>query len=161
MGVPEADPDNAGPALYTEHGATWWPVLWGPAFAAVGRGVEWLTPGPAHLTLWALVAGCLAVASAVWVYGRRRVCSVRLTSGSLVMGRETLPVSRILAVTDVGVPVGARVLGGGWTAPRGTGEVPLRVTGDRDVAERTVLAWSCDPESLTSALSALVEGKTP
>lgn len=148
---------ETGPVLYEEHGSTWWPVLWGPIFAVAGICVEFLTPGGAHVAFWVLVGGCLAVATSIWVYGRRKVCSVRMTPSVLQLGRETVPVSRISAVTDVGAPVGARVLGGGWTVPKGTGEVPLRLTGDREDDSPIVLAWSRDPESLVAALSPLVE----
>ncbi|QUH05285.1 hypothetical protein HUO13_34940 [Saccharopolyspora erythraea] len=139
------------PVLYAERGASWWPVLWGPVFALVGIAVELLTPGPRHLVAWLLLAGALAAAATVWVYGRRKVCSVRLTPTTLAVGREVLEVERIAAATDVGAPVGARVLGGGWTAPKGTGEVPLRLTGDR-----VVLAWARDPEALVTALRRLL-----
>lgn len=140
------------PTLYAEPGSTWWPVLWGPLFALVGVLVEVVSPGSVHPVAWVLVALALAAAAAVWVYGRRRVCSVRLTPASLSLGREELEISRIAEVTDVGAPVGARVLGGTWTVPKGTGEVPLRLTDDR-----VVLAWAKDPAALTAALARLVE----
>jgi hypothetical protein len=139
------------PVLYSEHGSSWWPVLWGPTFALLGLAVEALTPGPVNTAMWLLVAGLLAVAAAIWVYGRRRLVSVRLTPTALVQGREELAVSRIAAVTDVGAPVGARVLGGSWTVPKGTGEVPVRIA-----ADEVVLAWAKDPEALTRALARLV-----
>lgn len=101
---------------------------------------------------WLLVGGALAAAAAIWVYGRRRLVSVRLTPAELVQGREELAISRIAAVTDVGAPVGARVLGGSWTVPKGTGEVPLRLEPDE-----VVLAWAKDPEALSAALARLVE----
>lgn len=148
---------ESGPVLYEERGSSWWPVLWGPAFAVVAFAVEALTPGGVHIAFWALIGGCLAVAAAVWVYGRRKVCTVLLTPTALHAGRETLPVERIAAVTDVGVPVGARVLGGSWAVPRGTGEVPLRLTADRTDESPVVLAWSRDPVALAQALRALVE----
>ncbi|MGW3468255.1 hypothetical protein ACWDKQ_07230 [Saccharopolyspora sp. NPDC000995] len=138
--------------LYSERGSSWWPLLWGPVFALLGFGVEALTPGPVNATAWLLVGGVLAAAAAIWVYGRRRLVSVRLTHAELVQGREELAVSRIAAVTDVGAPVGARVLGGSWTVPRGTGEVPLRLEPDE-----VVLAWAKDPEALLAALARLVE----
>ncbi|MFI0469880.1 hypothetical protein ACH347_37925 [Saccharopolyspora sp. 5N102] len=139
------------PVLYSERGSSWWPVLWGPAFALLGLGVEALTPGPVNAPLWGLAGGGLAVAAAIWVYGRRRLVSVRLTPAQLVLGREELEVGRIAAVTDVGAPVGARVLGGSWTVPKGTGEVPLRLQPDE-----VVLAWAKNPEALSSALARLV-----
>ncbi|MGP4015199.1 hypothetical protein [Saccharopolyspora sp. 5N708] len=140
------------PVLYSERGSSWWPVLWGPVFALLGLGVEALTPGPVNTVMWLLIGGALAVVAATWVYGRRRLVSVRLTPTELVQGREELAVSRITAVTEVGAPVGARVLGGSWTVPKGTGEVPLRVE-----ADEVVLAWAKDPEALTRALTRLVE----
>jgi hypothetical protein len=143
---------ESGPVLYVESGASWWPVLWGPGFAAVGAVVEGFTPGPKHGLMWLLLAGILAVASAVWVYGRRRLCSVRITSSELRFGREALALARVEAVTDVGAPVGAKVLGGGWTAPRGTSEVPLRLD-DGEV----VLGWARDPVTFTEVLRPLVD----
>ncbi|MFC7341597.1 hypothetical protein [Saccharopolyspora griseoalba] len=140
------------PVLYSEPGSSWWPVLWGPAFAAAGLLVELVSPGPAHPVMWALVGGALAAAAAVWVHGRRRLVSVRLTPSELVLGREHLDVDRISAVAEVGAPVGARVLGGSWTAPKGTGELPIRLTDDE-----VVLAWAKHPEPLRAALSRLVE----
>jgi hypothetical protein len=46
------------------------------------------------------------------------------------------------------MPVGARVLGGGWTVPKKFTEVPLRLTDDT-----VVVAWARDPEALRAALS--------
>jgi membrane protein implicated in regulation of membrane protease activity len=140
------------PVLYSERGSNWWPVMWGPVFALLGFGVEALTPGPVNAAMWLLVGGVLAASAAIWVYGRRRLVSVRLTPAELVQGREELEVSRIKAVTDVGAPVGARVLGGSWTVPKGTGEVPIRLDDDK-----VALAWAKDPEALAKALARLVE----
>lgn len=145
----EADSEQV---LYAERGASGWPVLWGPLFALFGFVVEVVTPGPTHVVMWLLLGGVLAAASAVWVYARRRLCSLRLTPSTLVVGREELEVARIEAVTEVGAPVGARVLGGGWTAPKGTSEVPLRL-----VDGSVVVAWALDPEALVEELRPLVE----
>lgn len=140
------------PVLYSEPGSSWWPVLWGPVFALLGFGIEALSPGPLNTVLWVLVGIALAGAAAIWVHGRRRLVSVRLTPDALVQGREELEVSRIAAVTEVGAPVGARVLGGSWTVPKGTGEVPVRLDPDE-----VVLAWAKDPQALSAALARLVE----
>lgn len=148
MNATDAD---SGPVLYAEPGATWWPVLWGPGFALAGVVVELTTPGMSNFVMWLLVAAVTAGAAALWVYGRRRVCCVRLTPSALVLGREELATDRIAAVRDVGAPVGARVLGGGWVAPKGTAEVPLRLTDDT-----VVLAWARDPEALSGALRSLI-----
>jgi hypothetical protein len=136
---------------YAEPGSSWWPVLWGPVFALVGGIVE-ATTGPVHLIEWVVVGIALAGAAALWVQARRRVCSVRLTAEVLHQGREELPVARIADLDDVGPPLGARVLGGGWSVPRRFTEVPLRL---RDGS--VVLAWARDPDALRGALRPLVE----
>ena len=142
---------ETGPVLYAENGSSWWPVVWGPVFAACGLVVEMLTPGPVHLATWLLLALALAVASGVWVYARRRALVVRMTPAQLTVGRESLAVERIAAITDVGAPMGVRVLGGGFTTPRGTGEIPLRLTDDK-----VVLAWAKDPITLVERLRPLL-----
>lgn len=139
------------PVLFAEDGSTWWPVLWGPLFAAVGAAVEALS-GPVHWLPWIVVAGVLGGGAVVWVSARRKVYLVRLTTGTLTQGRETLAVADIAKITDVGVPTGAKILGGGWTAPRKTTEVPLRLA-DGSV----VLAWARDDDALRDALRRLVE----
>lgn len=140
------------PVLYAETGSSWWPVLWGPVFAAVGAGVE-ATSGPVHGQAWALVALGLFVITLVWVSARRRMCSVRLTPTVLYQGRETLPVARIAGLGEVGVQMGARVLGGGLAVPRKFTGVPLELDDGT-----TVLAWAKDGEALQDALGALLTG---
>lgn len=154
-----ADDDAADPVLYSEPGSTWWPLLWGPVFVVAAAAVELLTGGPVHVLTWVLLAVALVGMTAVWVYGRRRVCSVRLTPRHLTLGHEVLPVESIDAVTDVGSPVGAPVLGGGWTVPKGTTEVPVRLRSESADARsgRVVLAWARDAEALTSALRSLLD----
>lgn len=139
------------PVLYAEPGSTWWPLLWGPVFAGVGAGVEALS-GPVHTTAWLLVGIALFGGATLWVNARRKVYRVELTPTTLRQGRESLPTKEISAVTDVGTPTGAKVLGGGWTVPRKTIEVPIRLDDDT-----VVLAWARDDEALTAALVRLVE----
>ncbi|WP_018684842.1 hypothetical protein [Actinokineospora enzanensis] len=144
-------PDRDGPVLHREHGSTWWPVLWGPLFCAAGYGVEAMT-GPVHRLAWVLLAVTLAGLAAVWVSARRKVCLVELTPSTLRQGRETLAVARITRVTDVGVPVGARPLGGGWTVPKKTTEIPLELADGL-----VVLGWARDPAALVAELTKLVD----
>jgi hypothetical protein len=146
-------PDD--PVLFAEYGSSWWPVLWGPLFAVVGIVLEALT-GPVHWPAWLLVAGGLGGGALVWVSARRRVYLVRLTTGTLTQGREPLPVDEITGVTDVGAPTGVRILGGGWTVPRRTTAIPLRLA-DGSV----VLAWARDDDALREALRRLVEPGAP
>ena len=135
---------------YAEPGSTWWPATWGIVFALVGGGIEALS-GPVHVLVWVLVGIGLSGLTLIWVHARRRVLSLRLTSEILYQGLEPLPVSRIADVDDVGAPIGARVLGGGWTVPKKFTEVPLRL------ADGTVvLAWAKDPDAFRAALRPLL-----
>ncbi|MBQ6642219.1 MAG: hypothetical protein IJH84_14475 [Saccharopolyspora sp.] len=142
---------ETGPVLYAEDGSTWWPVAWGPVFAGCGLLVELLTPGVVNLAAWLLLAGVLGVAAAAWVYARRRALLVLLTPTLLTVGREDLEIARIAAITDVGAPMGVPVLGGGFTPPKGMGEIPLRLADDR-----VVLAWAKDPAALLEELRPLL-----
>jgi hypothetical protein len=133
--------------LYREPGSGWAPVLWGPALALAGYLSELALGGPTHALAWMLVGLALAALTVVWVYARRRFLAVTLTSRTLWQGRESLPVERIAEVDDVGAPVGATVLGGGWTVPRKYDELPVRLDDDS-----VVLAWARDVEALRTAL---------
>lgn len=137
--------------VYGEPGSTYWPVLWGPAFALLGLGIEALT-GPVHLLGWLLAAVVLAALTLVWVRARRTVCSVELTADTLRQGRESLPVSRIKEVAEVEDPLGARVLGGGFLPPKSTTGLPVRLDDDS-----LVLAWAKDDDALRDALRGLLD----
>jgi hypothetical protein len=141
---------DTAPVRYVEPGSTWWPLLWGPVFALVGAGVEALS-GPVHVLDWLIVALLLFGIAMLWVHARRTVCSVVLTTNTLHQGREPLPINQIAEVDDVGSPVGARVLGGGWTVPKKFAEVPLRLADDT-----VVLAWAKDPDALRAAIRPLL-----
>lgn len=147
-----AGPEASEVTLFAEPGASWRPLLWGPAFGLAGYLLELVTPGPEHVVGWVVVGLVLLVVAAVWVYARRQFLAVRLTTSRLWHGKEELPVDRIAAVTDVGAPAGARVLGGGWSVPRKYDQVPIRLDDDS-----VVLAWARDGTSLASALRRLVE----
>lgn len=155
-------PDDDGPVLYAETGSSWWPLTWGPVFALVGA----LGGGAMPVWIWLLAGAVLTLFTAVWVAARRRFREVRLTPTRLRGGREVLPVERIASVEiasveiasgeDVGAPIGAPVIGGGWLVPRGTTEVPLRLDDGS-----TVLAWARDPDALVAALRRLVGAGPP
>ncbi|MET8995043.1 hypothetical protein [Amycolatopsis sp. NPDC004169] len=137
--------------LYAESGVSWAAIAWGPAFALVGALAELVTGGPVHVVGWLLVAFGLCVITMPWVYARRRFLSVEVTSEQLRQGREKVPAAEIASVTDVGAPVGARVLGGGWSVPRKYDSLPVELA-DGSV----VLAWAKDVEALRDALDRLV-----
>ncbi|NKQ58388.1 DUF3093 family protein [Amycolatopsis sp. K13G38] len=132
---------------YLERGATWTALLYGPLFAVLGYLAELVT-GATHTVAWILVGLGLAVITAPWIYARRRFLTVKVTSTELWEGRESVPLSKITQVDDVGAPTGARVLGGGWSTPRKYDELPIRLDDDT-----VVLAWAKDVEALRTALS--------
>ncbi|TVT48823.1 hypothetical protein FNH05_17545 [Amycolatopsis rhizosphaerae] len=142
-------------ARYLEYGAKWRALSYGPLFALAGLLVE-LATGRPHTVAWVLVALGLAVITAPWVQARRRFLTVRVTGTDLWQGREQVPLGQIAEVTDVGAPAGARVLGGGWSAPRQYDELPLRLT-DGTV----VIAWAKDVPALRAALTAAQAPDTP
>lgn len=145
-----APPDAQAPVLFAEVGSSWWPLLSGPALAGAGILLEAITGGPQHVVGLLLVGAVLALSSAVWVHARRGHAAVRLTTARLQQGQESLPVREIDGVDEVGAPLGTRVLGGGWTVPKGTTEVPLRLRGGR-----VVLGWARDADGLRQALARL------
>jgi hypothetical protein len=145
------DQTEPEPVLYDEPGSSWWPLLWGPVFAAIGAGVEALT-GPLHAVAWLLVGLGLVVVTFAWVSARRKVLAVRLTPHALQQGREELPVERIAEVEDVGASMGAKVLGGGWVVPKRFTGLPLQLTdGTR------VIAWAKRPDDLRAALARRID----
>ena len=142
--------------LYAEVGVGWLALVWGPLFALLGALAELATGGPVHTVAWIMIAIGLCALTLPWVYARRRFLSLEVTTQGLRQGREQLEAARIADVTDVGTPVGARVLGGGWTVPRKYDELPVKLD-DGTV----VLAWARDVEALRAALSELASANQP
>jgi hypothetical protein len=137
--------------LYAESGVSWAAIVWGPVFAVVGALAELATGGPVHVVGWLMVGFGLGVITVPWVYARRRFLSLEVTTKELRQGREKVPAAQLAEVTDVGTPVGARVLGGGWSVPRKYDSLPVKL------ADGTVvLAWAKDVEALQDALDRLV-----
>ncbi|MEU4246049.1 hypothetical protein AB0F15_01415 [Amycolatopsis sp. NPDC026612] len=137
--------------LYAESGVSWAAIGWGPVFALVGALAELVTGGPVHYVGWLMVGAGLCVITMPWVYARRRFLSLEVTTEHLRQGREQLTAAQIAEVADVGTPVGARVLGGGWSVPRKYDSLPVKL------ADGTVvLAWAKDVEALQDALDRLV-----
>ena len=151
--------------LYHESGVSWIALLWAPLFALIGAladlseriaSIPHVTGGPVHVVGWVIVALGLFAITTPWVYARRRYLSMEVTQRELRQGREKVPAERIAEVTDVGAPVGARVLGGGWTVPRKYDSLPIRLD-DGTV----VLAWARDVEALRDALVRVVRAAHP
>ncbi|HKS44106.1 MAG TPA: hypothetical protein VJT49_03115 [Amycolatopsis sp.] len=143
------------PDHYLERGASWCALLYGPGFAVLGALAEWAIGGPVHVFAWVLAGLGLAAITAPWIHARRRFFTVRVTPTALWQGREELPIGRIAEVTDVGLPAGARVLGGGWSAPRKYDEIPIRLDDDS-----VVLAWAREGAALRAAIRS-VKGWSP
>lgn len=143
------------PALYGEPGVGWTALLWAPLFALAGALAELATGGPVHWPAWILVGAGLVLITVPWVYARRRYLSLEVTADGYRQGRETLEAARIAEVLDGDAPVGARVLGGGWTVPKKYGEVPAKLDD-----EAVVVAWARDPDALRAALEGLVRART-
>ena len=137
---------------YEEQGSGAAPLLWGPGFAVVGFLLDLYATSRPHTIAWLLVGIVLFLCAAVWVYGRRRFMSVRVTATRLSQGGETLALDRVVEVCDEDAAVGTRVLGGGFTTPRKYGEVTLRL----DDGSR-VLAWARDAQQLRTALRRVTE----
>jgi hypothetical protein len=137
--------------LYAESGVSWAAIVWGPVFAVVGALAELATGGPVHVVGWLMVGFGLGVITVPWVYARRRFLSLEVTTKELRQGREKVPAAQLAEIVDVGTPVGARVLGGGWSVPRKYDSLPVKL------ADGTVvLAWAKDVEALQDALDRLV-----
>ncbi|GAA1035000.1 MULTISPECIES: hypothetical protein [Amycolatopsis] len=142
--------------LYSEPGVGWSALVWGPLFALLGALAELATAGPTHVVGWVLIGVALVALTLPWVYARRRFLSLEVTTEGLRQGRETLAAEKIASVSDVGAPVGARVLGGGWSVPRKYDELPVELD-DGTV----VLAWARDVEALKTALAELAAKNHP
>jgi hypothetical protein len=139
------------PVLYLERGARWGSVAVVPALVALAVAAEVMAGGQVHLIGWLLLAAAGAAGTAVLVRARRALVTVRVTPKEVRFGQETLAVSELAEVDDVGASLGARVMGGGWAAPRGTEEIPLRL-----VDGTTVLGWARRPDRLRTALRELL-----
>lgn len=137
--------------LFTEPGSSWWPLAWGPGFALVGALVELALGGPVSTVAWVVFSVVLVGCALVVVRAKRRFGSVTVTQQVARFGEERLPAADIAAVDDVGAELGARVLGGGWSAPKGTTGVPLRLTDGS-----TVVGWARDGDRLRDALRGLL-----
>ena len=143
---------------YVEPGGSWLP-FWAVAGAlGVFLVADVVLPGgdvPPLLWLVAVVAVLGVVGSST--HSARRLWTVRVreagTGGSLVVGREEVPLADIddahLVSVDAGVDAGAPVLGGGWSIPEGRTGLPLRLADGR-----TVLVPTRDPAALRAALLA-------
>jgi len=153
----EVGPD-AGPVLFAEPGAPWWPVLIGPVLAVAGLSLDRLAPGGANPLAWLVVGLVLFLPIALIVRARRRLLRVRLTPDVLVQGDESVSTARLVGVraTDGSGRYGLRPFGEHPTVPRHLGVVVVTLD---DGTRRA--AWARDAEGLHAALAALLTARSP
>ena len=137
---------------YVEPGGSWRPFWLVAGALAVLLGLDLVLPGgDVPLLLWLVAVVAVPGTVALGCLSARRVWTVRVDAGGLVVGRERVALSDVdvdhLLAVDSGVDAGAPVLGGGWSLPRGRTGLPLRLTDGR-----TVLVPTRDPAALYTAL---------
>ncbi|WP_104525826.1 hypothetical protein [Blastococcus atacamensis] len=140
---------------YVELGGSWRPLWVVGGFAGVCVALALILPGPdLPLFAWAALAGVVAVVACGCLAGRR-LWTVRVEGagddGGLSVGRERVALPEIdaghLRSVESGVDAGAPVLGGGWSVPKGSTGLPLKLADGR-----TVLVPTRDPDALRTAL---------
>ncbi len=140
---------------YVEPGGSWlrfWAVA-GALGLVLGLVAAVLPDGDVPPLLWPGAVGAVLGIVGSSTYSARRLWTVRVAGGALVVGRERVPLADIderhLRSVDSGVDAGAPVLGGGWSVPQGRTGLPLRLADGR-----TVLVPTQDPAALRAALLA-------
>jgi hypothetical protein len=137
---------------YSERAVSWRPLWVVVGLILVGFCLDVALPGGNHLLAWAL--GFVAIVGVVGIgmYARAQFGSLSVSALRLRVGRESVPLSTVdlpyLRDSEVGgPPVGARVLGGGWSVPKGREALPIRLT------DGAVVLVPCrDPEAVRTAL---------
>ncbi len=149
---------DAGPVLFAEAGAPWWPVLIGPVLALAGLLLDRMAPGGANPLAWLVIGLVLFLPIALIVRARRRFLRVRLTHDLLVQGDESVPTARIVGVrpVDGSGRYGLRPLGEHPTVPRHVGVVVVTLD---DGVRRA--AWARDADGLHAALATLLTERAP
>ncbi len=157
--VPDA-PEGDGSVLFSEPGARWRVIAYGPILCLVVLIFELVSGSPAHWLTLAVSALVLAGIVRVQVLAARRHVSVELTATTLRQGTEDVDLSEIVEVfpepdedrRDDELWESARALGELTDVPRGRRPIGLRL--DNGMLVR---AWAKNDEELrvqlTSALA--------
>ncbi len=153
-----SDGPDAGPVLFAEPGAPWWPMLIGPVLALAGLSLDRMAPGGANPLAWLVVGLVLFLPIALIVRTRRRLLQVRLSPDVLVQGEESVPTRRIIGArpADDVRGIGIRPFGDHPTVPRHLGVVVVTLD---DGALRA--AWARDAEGLHTALATVLTERSP
>ncbi|OAK53162.1 hypothetical protein [Rhodococcoides kyotonense] len=146
-----------GPVLFTEPGARWRALLWGPLFCIAVLIVELLTGPVLHWVPLGIFALVLVGFTYVQVTAARRHVSVELTPTALRQGTEVLDISDIDAILPPADYADgdyepkkwetARVLGELHGVPRRRHPIGLRLVGGA-----LVQAWAKDDDGLRAGL---------
>ena len=137
---------------YVEHGGSWRPFWIVAAVMAVFLVLDLALPGgDLPPLMWAVALMTVLGIVAAGCRSARRTWTVRVDERALSVGLERVPLSDVdverLRAVESGADVGAEVLGGGWSLPRGRTGLPLRLAGGR-----SVLVPTRDPVALRAAL---------
>jgi hypothetical protein len=145
---------EAGEVLFSEPGARWRAVAYGPLICVLLLVVETIAGVTLHWFALLFCAALISVFAVVQVYAARTHVGVELTEGFLRNGAETTPVRSIAAVLPVDSDEpweGGRALGELSGVPRWRTAIGLRRT-DGEL----VRTWAKDHRALRSALNRAV-----
>ncbi|MEI4270174.1 hypothetical protein TEK04_00420 [Klenkia sp. LSe6-5] len=148
---------------YREPGGSWrtlWSMVWAFVVLAV---LDAVLPGQdVPLLVWVVAVVAVLGIVAAGTVSANRVWTVTVVDrgpdAGLTVGRERLPLTEVDPTSlsgEVGVDVGAPVLGGGADVPKGRVGLPLRRTDGT-----TVLVPTRRPAQLTVALRTALTGAT-
>ncbi|MGW4742109.1 hypothetical protein [Nocardia xishanensis] len=146
--------------LFTEPGARWRTVAYGPLLCLLVLVLELVTASPVHWFALIFCGALIAAFVALQVVAGRRHVSVELTESTLRQGTETLPLTGIAAVLperdehswNDAEWESARALGELSGVPRRRKAIGLRLR-DGGLAQ----AWARDHRGLRTALGAALE----
>ena len=145
--------------LFSEPGARWRMLAFGPVFCLIALIIELLTGPVVHWFALSLFAVLLSGFVYVQVVAARRHASVELTTSSLRQGTEDLPITEILKIMPPADPESyeqqpwetARSLGELSAVPRRRKGIGLRLRGGA-----LVQAWAKDDVALRAQLESLL-----
>lgn len=141
--------------LFSEPGARWRAVAYGPLLCAVILLVEWLAGSTLHGFALGFCAVAIGGFTGLQVIAGRTHARVELTGTALHQGVESVPLTEIAAVlpTDDDDAADGRALGALSGVPRRRRGIGLRL-----VDGRIVQAWAIDHAGLRAALGAALAG---
>lgn len=143
--------------LYSEPGARWRTLLYGPVFAVAGFAWDRSLGAGLHWVSWTIVALLISLVLLVQVKAGRQHASVELTDTMLRQGTETVDLHEITEVFPALDPDRSASAEQPWESARALGElrgVPRRRTGIglRLSSGGLVQAWAVNDEALRTAL---------